>query len=201
MAQEIACCSIIFFFTELFVKHNFAGCNIFSRSAVQQSLRREDNNIVMFAADFIFCYSVTGLFSFFFGSFTYGAHNLKHMRVFDLLSLRVLRFPRVCMFADLCTHIWVCVCVCVVHGCTEKEGGASTHGLRHIVLITSPIGKETHPFPICCLPPVKIFFGFYNNSKRGHSCGPSRVKGENLCYQERSKIQRQGGLLGTEAAL
>lgn len=63
------------------------------------------------------------------------------------------------------TYVDIYKCVCArIHRCTERVVGASMHGLRHIVLISSPISKETHPFPICCLPPMKIFLLFYNNS-------------------------------------
>lgn len=89
--------------------------------------------------------------------------------------------------------MYTCMSVCVpVHRCTEKEGGASRRGRRHIVLITSPISTETHPFPICCRPPVKRCVWFYNNSKGERSCSPSWVKGAKPLLLEALKDSNSG---------
>lgn len=126
----------------------------------------------------------------FFGSFTYGTDNLKHMRLFDLLSAGALPFPRVCIFSGLCTYtVYECV---HVHRCTEKEGG--TRGLRHIVLITIPISKKTYPFPICCLLPVKIFF-----LSTITTCNPSQVEGEVFVIRNVWRFKQQVGHRGHPA--
>lgn len=85
--------------------------------------------------------------------------NLKHMGIFDLLSVWVLRSPAVCMSSKLCTHILG----------------------THVVLIIGPSSNETHPYPICCTPPVKIFPLICNNSLQTFL----QPKRGTLCYQNR----------------
>lgn len=91
--------------------------------------------------------------------------------------------------------------MCVpVHRRTEL-GGASTRGLRHIVLITSPISKETHPFPSCCLPPVKDAFDSITTARADIPAVQVGLKEEKRCYQKHSKIQPAGWPVATEAVL
>lgn len=134
---------------------------------------------------------------FFGGSLTSGSHNLKHMRISDLLSVGVLRFPRVCMFSDLRTHPRVCV---PIHRCTEEEGGANTH--THIVLITGPISNGTSSSH----RPSASSENNLPTLQQQHTetlLRPRAAEAGKRCYGGSQRWKQQGGLLGlgSEAVL
>jgi len=75
-------------------------------------------------------------------SFTYvHVYNLKHMGKMYFLCVSI-SFHSVYVLRVMHIH---------------------THA-NHAVLIIRPTGDETHPFPICCTPSVKIFLLICNNS-------------------------------------
>lgn len=129
---------------------------------------------MVFAADFIFLL-LTGLFSVF-------SHVVLIIcSTWGYLTFLVLGYYISHARVRSQTYVDIYKCVCVhIHRCTERGEGTRTHGLRHIVLISSPISKETHPFPICCLPPTKIFLLFYNNSMQAFPQSQSGWKRKSL---------------------
>lgn len=138
----------------------------------------QDNYIIMLTTVVSCCGR-----SLVFAAVSHVDYNLKHMRIFDLLSVWVLRFPRV-----------------YVHRVMHTYTSAHTHTHRHVVLIIGPISNETHPFPICCPPPVKIFLLIYNNSLQTFLQPHSDWKGKSLLSEPLPSLTftQQGGLLGTE---
>lgn len=120
------------------------------------------------------------------------------MRIFDLLSVRVLHFPtarpmQTCMS----------VCVCVYGGvCARSQMPRESGRLKHTWTQTycsdqKALGKETHPFPICFLPPIQIF---PFSTTTDIPAVQVKVAREDLCLWKEWKMKtQQGGSLGSEA--
>lgn len=96
------------------------------------------------------------------GDFAYVEMTAVIWSTWEYLTFSVCKFyvsPAVCMSSELCTHILG----------------------THVVLIIGPSSNETHPYPICCTPPVKIFPLICNNSLQTFL----QPKRGTLCYQNR----------------
>lgn len=89
--------------------------------------------------------------------------NLKHMGGYLTFSVCEYYISQQCICSQSYAHIY-----------------QGTH--RHVVPIIGPISNETHPLPICCTPPVKIFLLIYNNNLQTFL----QPRTDQLCYQNRS---------------